>query len=328
MNKFTFGVLAYNVEEYIIECLESIKYQIECFGNEYEVTLIVAEDCSTDHTLELIEYWTELNTELFLGGVEIYSNANNQGLVKNITELYKKIKTRSFKVIDGDDIFYKNNVFGVLADKDVMITETVHFRGSNILKRDINGNFYEILLCKKPLSFLKDAYQYMHVLDTPGIFFSKKFLNQNLYEAMSSYKMLDDVPRWRYIFNQPNISVGVADKPYILYRLGSGVSTNSNHEKRDVFDEDQIKLFGDLKKESYTHLRLRVLKRSFFKKMINYYYKYSSMVFKGYRKSFEDVLEGNEGEKYLSLIISRSELILANFYNNHKENRINESLHG
>lgn len=68
MEQFRFGVLAYNVEKYIIECLESIKYQIQYFGSEYECRLIVAEDCSTDTILKLIEGWVYKDNGLFLGG--------------------------------------------------------------------------------------------------------------------------------------------------------------------------------------------------------------------------------------------------------------------
>lgn len=52
---------------------------------------------------------------------------------------------------------------------------------------------------------------------------------------MRPYKMLDDIPRWKYIFNQEDLSVKVALAPYILYRIGSGVLLNVNNEKRKDF---------------------------------------------------------------------------------------------
>ena len=120
MKEFTFGVLAYNVEPYIIECLESIKYQVVSFGDNYSCNLLIAEDCSTDRTLELIEYWVQNNKDLFFD-VEIIKNVRNKGLVQNIIGLNKKINTINFKVIDGDDIFYKNNIFDLLETNDIVI---------------------------------------------------------------------------------------------------------------------------------------------------------------------------------------------------------------
>lgn len=120
MKEFTFGVLAYNVEPYIIECLESIKHQVVSFGDNYSCNLLIAEDCSTDRTLDLIEYWVQNNKDLFFD-VEIIKNVRNKGLVQNIIGLYKKINTINFKVIDGDDIFYKNNIFDLLETNDIVI---------------------------------------------------------------------------------------------------------------------------------------------------------------------------------------------------------------
>ena len=47
---FTFGLLLYNQEEFVIEALESIKYQIINYGNDINVSLIVNDDCSLDHS--------------------------------------------------------------------------------------------------------------------------------------------------------------------------------------------------------------------------------------------------------------------------------------
>ena len=166
MKQFTFGVLAYNVEPYIIECLESIKYQVESFGDNYSCNLLIAEDCSTDRTLELIEYWVQHNKSLFFD-VEIIKNVKNKGLVQNIIGLYKKINTINFKVIDGDDIFYKNNIFDLLETNDIVITETIHFKEGSIVKRGENYFFDKLLLSKSPIDILKDVYRYTHIVDTP-----------------------------------------------------------------------------------------------------------------------------------------------------------------
>lgn len=68
--KLTIIVPAYNVEKYIIQCLDSIANALTGF-NDYEI--IVVEDCSTDNTLELLK--------------EISSNYKNLRLLINETNL-------------------------------------------------------------------------------------------------------------------------------------------------------------------------------------------------------------------------------------------------
>lgn len=316
MKQFTFGVLAYNVEPYIIECLESIKYQIQSFGEDYLCYLIIAEDCSTDRTLALIEYWIEKNKHLF-ASVEVIKNIENKGLVQNIIGLYKKINTVNFKVIDGDDIFYKNNIFPLLENTDIVVTQTVHFKNGHTLSRDRNYFFDKLILDKFPLDILREEYTYTHIVDTPGVFFKRKFLKEGLYESMSNYKMLDDIPRWNYIFNQEMESIHISDNPYILYRIGSGVSTNSSHEKRLVFDSDVRALNKSRKKDSHFKRRYRRFKHSLFKIIDKCYYKKYSSVLKTLEYNISKVIN-EEGDCYLQFIIDKSEMIKKEFETNYR----------
>lgn len=314
MKQFTFGVLAYNVEPYIIECLESIKYQVESFGDNYSCNLLIAEDCSTDRTLELIEYWVQHNKSLFFD-VEIIKNVKNKGLVQNIIGLYKKINTINFKVIDGDDIFYKNNIFDLLETNDIVITETIHFKERSIVKRGKNYFLDKLLLSKSPIDILKDVYRYTHIVDTPGVFFRGDVLGDDLYNAMGAFKMLDDIPRWKYIFNQNIRDIYISDQPYILYRIGSGVSTNSLHEKRVDFNEDVLTLNKNIKRDPYFKRRLNRLKHSCFKIADKFYYSRYSSILKKKKFNFSQALN-EEGNQYLQYIIEKSEEFKKKFEQN------------
>ena len=61
MNEFTFGVFCYNQEDYIIENLESIKYQITNNGKNTRCSIVIGDDCSKDSTLKYIKIWLEEN---------------------------------------------------------------------------------------------------------------------------------------------------------------------------------------------------------------------------------------------------------------------------
>ena len=77
--------------------------------------------------------WANSNNGLFRGGVEIQCNNSNQSLVKNIISLYKNIKTKHFKVIDGDDIFYKNIIFELIGDDMLSLHKLYTFKRIKLL---------------------------------------------------------------------------------------------------------------------------------------------------------------------------------------------------
>ena len=65
VKNFSFLVLAYNHENYIIEHLESIKYQVLTYGEEMSVDILISDDFSRDRTVDLIEKWIFANKRLF-----------------------------------------------------------------------------------------------------------------------------------------------------------------------------------------------------------------------------------------------------------------------
>ena len=62
---FTFVTITYNHEKYIIEHLESIRYQIENYSEGKKMNLIVSDDGSVDNTMRYAQQWVERNKNLF-----------------------------------------------------------------------------------------------------------------------------------------------------------------------------------------------------------------------------------------------------------------------
>ena len=110
MEAFTFATLTYNQENYILEHLESIRYQIEHFGQEREIYYVLADDCSSDRTVELAQKWLNRNRKLFKG-IEIVAATQNQGIVRNYEQALRHIQTNQFKLLAGDDLYYCENIF-------------------------------------------------------------------------------------------------------------------------------------------------------------------------------------------------------------------------
>ena len=79
MRNYVFGILAYNQEQYIVETLESIKFQKIQYGADLEVSLIITDDASKDQTVAVANAWIAKNREYF-SNVHVIANEKNQGI--------------------------------------------------------------------------------------------------------------------------------------------------------------------------------------------------------------------------------------------------------
>lgn len=95
MKKFTFGILCYNQQKYVIEHLESIKLLINKYGKDVVCSLVVSDDHSRDNTVSNIKLWVDKNRYLF-DKVSIIANKKNLGIVKNYLQLVNAIEDRNF----------------------------------------------------------------------------------------------------------------------------------------------------------------------------------------------------------------------------------------
>ena len=125
ISKFTFAILAYNQANIIGETLESIKYQIEKYGDNRIFKIIVTDDFSKDNTLLTVRKWIEKNGGLFKE-VKILTNQSNMGTVYNYNRIMENIDEESFKVIAGDDLIGPNNIFEVI-ENNTMTVDTYPF---------------------------------------------------------------------------------------------------------------------------------------------------------------------------------------------------------
>lgn len=94
MCKLSILVPTYNKEEYIEECLDSIFMQ----RTNYSYQVIIADDCSTDNTLNIIAEYQKQHPNII-----VLTSPKNQKLYKNILRAYEITKTDYFTVLDPDD---------------------------------------------------------------------------------------------------------------------------------------------------------------------------------------------------------------------------------
>jgi glycosyltransferase involved in cell wall biosynthesis len=102
--KLSIIVPAYNVEKYIIQCLDSIINAVQGFDN-YEI--IVVEDCSKDNTLKLLKEISSTYNNL-----KLLINETNLGLSASRNKGLKASLGNYITFVDSDDMLS----FGILSE--------------------------------------------------------------------------------------------------------------------------------------------------------------------------------------------------------------------
>ncbi len=87
--------IAYNVEKYIAEAIDSFLVQETKFAFE----IIVGEDCGGDNTLDILNEYAEKYPKL----IKIIANKVNLGITKNTIETINNAKGEYIALCDGDD---------------------------------------------------------------------------------------------------------------------------------------------------------------------------------------------------------------------------------
>lgn len=239
MKEFTFATITYNQQSYIIEHLESIKRQIEMFGGNYQITFLLSDDCSRDNTVALAEKWIAQHRALF-HEVIILANKENQGVVKNYTIALRNIKTRKFKILAGDDFYFQNDVFKAAFSDTFVVSPTLKLYETGIEKDPERWLYKEYLLTKKSKlkKAIRNKLKYQMSVETPGVFWDASLIDEGLYEALEPYRWIEDIPEWNYLLSKKATSVSMWNAPLIVYRMSSGISQNTKHEKNLQFEEE------------------------------------------------------------------------------------------
>ena len=97
MSDLSVIIPTYNRESYIKEALDSILMQ----ETTYSYTIIIADDCSTDKTLEIAEEYRKAYPHI----ITIMTSEKNQKIYKNTLRAYTTITTKYFCVLDPDDFW-------------------------------------------------------------------------------------------------------------------------------------------------------------------------------------------------------------------------------
>lgn len=241
---FTFAVLVYNHSDYIVEHLESIKYQINTYGQGLNVKLVLSDDGSKDNSVELIESWIKYNDGLFCD-VCIIGDGTNRGVGHSYTSMWEHIGSESFKLLAGDDIYSFENVFQMseyLEDNEFVTgLPLLLVDGEIIQSKALIMNIYATQHIYEKASFLSKI-KNINVINTPSLIYQNKFIqSQETLEFIRKFRVTEDFPMMAHLASTyQKIKFLTLGKVYVYYRRTSGsiylvANDKYNQDKDDVF---------------------------------------------------------------------------------------------
>jgi glycosyltransferase involved in cell wall biosynthesis len=247
-------VMAYNSSGYILSTLESI------YNQTYEnVELIVTDDSSEDHTVELVQDWAEKHKQRFKR-VEVISWPVNTGIPANCNRGIKKSNGEWLKIIAGDDILLEiclsTFISEIVKDPELrFIASDMHYinaEGELVENKDfrfnaIRGYFFSL----KPEEQLKLYARLPVFLNSPSFFMYKPTL-QSVDYFDEEFRIYDDLPLIFKILEK-GIRIAYIDKKTVKYRIyENSLSRTSNKKTSDIRIMEQR---GCFKKYRIKYLR-------------------------------------------------------------------------
>ncbi len=297
MKEFTFAILTYNQRSLIVEQLESIKRQVENYGQDYQTDVVLSDDCSTDDTVAVAQKWLDQHRGLFRN-VKILTAEKNQGVVENFIKMITNIDTKYFKELAGDDYYFSNNVYETAYGKPFMLSPTLQLYGDTVNREQPRWLYKEYLFVKgrRLRRIIRKRLEYQLSLETPGVFWTTSFINDEMLAALRKYKWIEDVPLWHHLLGR-DINISITDKPLVVYRMNTGISQDNKHEKFTVFDEEVAKLEQEI--QVHMNNKLYRYKRAIAKRIIKYFLSNTKSV-----RTFDESLEKalRESDDYVASI--------------------------
>lgn len=223
---FTFVVLTYNHQDYIIEHLESIKFLVESYGQKFYVDIVVNDDCSADKTTFLVSKWLESNSSIFRKVVKIF-NERNVGTCKSVLNAIDVVDTDALKITAGDDVYSFENIFEyAFLEDDCAIRSGIPLSLIDGVLSENKSDIFNIIASQaiyngRPLI---DRFSYLSNNNAPNIIYNKKLLfDSNVRSFLSQFDVVEDWPIQIAISNKyPNKRFDLESRVFVYYRRTPG----------------------------------------------------------------------------------------------------------
>lgn len=246
MRSFSFLVLAFNHEKYILEHLESIKFLVVMYGKEIEVDLIINDDKSKDNTVFLINQWLLINEIIFRNVIKLFNNIN-LGTCKSLINMLSHVNSDCLKITAGDDVYSFENIFyfSNLTKNGKIVSGFPLDLTNEIIsekKSDITMIIASFFVYRNKISI--ERFKWPSNNNAPNMFYDIELLKNNkVISYLNRFDVVEDLPLQIIMSRLFNSQFVLIDKVITYYRRTPG-STYIVAGNR--FYNDQIKIFDDL----------------------------------------------------------------------------------
>jgi len=204
------GILTYNHEKYIAECVDSVLAQTGNFSAE----AIVLDDCSTDKTEQIVR--EKIRNQ---SNVKYIRNQKNLGIQKNLRKLLaelEKTKCDYVTIIEGDDYYFSNNRIQKHLDCYVQYPETL-FTYNKLLRLNQETGSFDIFapdFVQETITTSELA-ECNHIGNLGAAFYSK-----NIFQYLDDNFWKNEVYDWfLHIYLSQFGEVMSIEQPLSVYRL-------------------------------------------------------------------------------------------------------------
>jgi hypothetical protein len=262
---FAFLIIAFNHDKYILEHLESIKYLVEKYGANYDVDIIVNDDCSRDKTKILIDEWLRINSSLFRNVKVIYNNIN-LGTCASVNNMLGHVVADRCKITAGDDVYSFENIFELTkhdSEVGIIFGRTLYLIGDELKFNRISSFLATATQLIYRNNNLLHRFKHFSYNNAPNMLYAKTcLLNINVRTYLQNYDVIEDWPLQIGIARQfPLRKISLINSVLVYYRRTPG-STYIIANQR--FIEDKVKIYDDLiRSESNPIEILRLKSRKF-----------------------------------------------------------------
>lgn len=264
MKKFTFGILTYNQENYVLQTLESIKFQKIQYGADIDVSLIITDDASKDQTVTVIKSWIAKN-ERYFDQINLIANEKNRGTVANFCTILRRVDKQGLKIIAGDDLIGCKNLFEEYKNLDDKKLKT-YFRielcdGRVYYREKYLIDFYYHELQERKREYNLKNFRRGRYLHTPSTLYTKQlFVNADCEKNLEGYKLFEDDPMWySMIKNEKNLEIDFVEQGIVLYRMhNQSVSNVPNPVFREDLNRLREQFYADTKGMEKVYLKLKM----------------------------------------------------------------------
>lgn len=244
---------AYNIGNFIKQAINSVLDQ----KIEYTYELIIADDCSSDNTKNIVKEFIQNHPKGNL--IRYYRNEKNLGLIQNSKYIFSLARGRYIAMIDGDDYWIDNEK---LQKQIFFLEKNMDFNSSTgiVLMKNEETNKTKILRDGWNTS-KKEEYELSNYLKGPFSQTSSYFFRNNL-QFPDWFDDLQSNDAAIFCLATKNGKIKYFKEVFSVYRMHpvnySSKKTPKQSRKKTKFFLDKINEYFDYKYNSIIKIRLLI----------------------------------------------------------------------